>query len=1159
MPQDLFEMLQKANMLFMRGNYREALELFNQGEQLALENEIPDALAAIYFTIGNIHSDLGNFENAKRYLEQALEISEQLAVINPFYNAWVADAQNHLGNLLYSMGSRLGDAKFRFEQALKMYEALLNADSGNAQYQSGMAMTQNNFGNLLRDMGRFEDAKFRFGQALKMYEALLNADPENAQYQSDVAMIQNNLGNLLSDMGKLEDTKFRYEQALKMYEALLNKYPENAKYQSAVAMTQNNLGNLLSDMGRLEDAKFRYEQALKMREALLNTDPENAQFQSDVAGTQDNLGILLRDMGRLEDAKFRHEQALKMYEALLNTDPENAQYQSGMAMTQNNFGNLLRDMGRLEDAKIRFEQALKMREALLKKDQENAQFQSDVAGTLNNLGMLLRDMGRLEDAKFRFEQALKMYEALLNGDPENAQYQSAMAGTQDNLGAVLYNRGRLEDAKFRFERALKMREALLNTDPENTQYQLSVAATLNNLSAVLYNMGKLEDAKFRFEQALKMYEALLNANPENAQFQSEVAGTQNNLGALLSNMGRFEDAKFRFEQALKMCEALLNADPENAQYQSDVATTQNNLGRLLYGMGRLEDAKILYEQALKMHEALLNGDPENAQYRLNVAGTQNNLGILLRDKGNFSEALVYLSKALNLVSPSGNPDLGFRILGARGSCHEKMSNLKQAYEDYCESIERIELIRSQFSQEEYKLDIMGDKAGVYSAMISLLCMKENDAGRAWEYVGRAKSRTLLDYLSLIELPVPQGIPKNLQFKEKELLESIRILDRQARTTEKADQASLLSQEITKLHSELNKLYDQMVAFAPEYVDLRRGQPLPIGGIIDLLKKQSKKTAFVEYYTTPEKVFIFVMHSEDIKPKVKIVDLSSQQLIGYVMRYFQEIVNFSYMPEVEEKWQELAEYLIAPVLEDIDGYEMLYLIPHGLLHYLPLHALYINGKRLIERFPIAYAQSLTAIKYAQRKGGEKLDSCLSMGFTPNANEKELFEGEASLVADLFKTEIYLDRNATSQLLTNVDKDIIHLSCHAYFNPKEPLKSGLRLADGMLTVKDVFSMNIKSNLLVLSACETGLNEQKPGDELIGLTRAFLYSGTRSIMVSLWSISADSTLKLMESFYKKIKDEKMSKAEALQKAQIEMMHDERYSHPYYWAPFILIGDWK
>jgi CHAT domain-containing protein/Tfp pilus assembly protein PilF len=1269
MPQDLFELLQKAYMLFMRGSNREALELLTNAEQLALEDERPDALAAI----------LGRLEDAQFRFDEVLKMCEALLNKDPEnvqYQSYVARTQNILGHLLSDM-DRLEDAKFLFEQVLKMCEALLNRDPENAQYQSSVAITKNNLGVLLYQMGRLEDAHFWYEQALKMFEEMLNRDPEDAQYQSEVATTQNNLGSLLDEMGRREEAKIKYEQALGMRKALLNKDPENAQYQSDMAMTHDNLGGLLRDMGMLEEAKIKYEQALGMRKALLNRDPENAQYQSDMAMTQDNLGDLLCDMGRREEAKIKYEQALEIGEALLNRDPKNVHYQLDIAMTKNNLAGLLCDMGRHEDAKLMFEQALKMFEVLLNRDPENmlyrsyvagtknnlgillcdtmgkyedaksqseeallmqevllnndpknVQYQSDVAMTQNNLGILLYDIGKLEDAQFMFEQALKMYEAMLNRDPENAQYLSYVATTQNNLGSLLDHMGRLEEAKIKYEQALGMRKAMLKRDPENALYQSDVAMTQSNLGLLLRDLGRHEDAQFRFEQALKMREVLLNGDLENAHYQLYVAKTKNNLGTLLSRMERFDKAKIRFEQALKMYEAMLNRDSENALYQSDVAMTLNNLGLLLKDMKRLDEAKIRYGQALKMYEAMLNRDLEKAHLQLGLATILLNIGDLLLEEGKFSEALVYFSKALNLVSPSSKQDLVFKIFRARGHCHDEMGNLKQAYNDYRESIERIELIRSQFSQEEYKLDIMGDKEYVYSDMISLLCIKENEAGRAWEYVGRAKSRTLLDFLRFIELPVPQSIPKNLQSKEKELLESIRIRDRQARTTEKADQAYLLSQEITKLQSELGNLYDQLEEFAPEYVDLRRGEPLTIDKIIDLLKNQSKKTAFVEFYTTPEQVFIFVMSSEDSKPKVKIVDISSQQLWGYVMRYYHEIENYPYMPGVEETWQELAEYLIDPIMDDIDGCEILHLIPHGLLHYLPIHALYINGKRLIERFPVAYASSLTAIEYAQRKGGEKLDSCLSMGYTPNEDEKKVFEGEASLVANLFKTEAYLDRDATSQLLTNTAKDVIHVSCHGSFdqplyvfsidaalveenlnkdviaeelnnmfktkgftlsenatikkenddeweikNGKQiyivkkeeekldiyALESGFHLSNGMLTARDIFSMNIKANLLVLSACESGLNEQKPGDEQIGLTRAFLYSGAGSIMVSLWSVNADSTLKLMESFYNKIKNEKMSKAEALQKAQIEMMQDARYAHPYYWAPFILIGDWK
>lgn len=163
--------------------------------------------------------------------------------------------------------------------------------------------------------------------------------------------------------------------------------------------------------------------------------------------------------------------------------------------------------------------------------------------------------------------------------------------------------------------------------------------------------------------------------------------------------------------------------------------------------------------------------------------------------------------------------------------------------------------------------------------------------------------------------------------------------------------------------------------------------------------------------------------------------------------------------------------------------------------------------------------------------------------------------------MFNTNPFLAKKATKNLLIEkgaLGQDFIHLSCHGYFNPDEPIKSGIRLYDSMVTVEDIFNMEIKAKLLVLSACQTGINEQIPGDELIGLTRAFLYAGVKSIMVSLWTVNAVSTMKFMESFYKKIQC-RMNKAEALQQTQIEMIKDRQFFHPYYWAPFILIGDWN
>ena len=143
-------------------------------------------------------------------------------------------------------------------------------------------------------------------------------------------------------------------------------------------------------------------------------------------------------------------------------------------------------------------------------------------------------------------------------------------------------------------------------------------------------------------------------------------------------------------------------------------------------------------------------------------------------------------------------------------------------------------------------------------------------------------------------------------------------------------------------------------------------------------------------------------------------------------------------------------------------------------------------------------------------------------------------------------------------TCTDKDIIHFSCHGSFDNIDPLSSGIELHDEVLKAREIFDMRLNTELVTLSACQTGLNKRSPGDELIGLTRAFLYAGAPSVVVSLWSVDAQSTHELMLEFYKQLKNG-ADKATALQKAQIKTIEKKKYAHSYYWAPFVLIGDWQ
>lgn len=1092
----------------------------------------------------------GKLEEALKEIEKVEKFAKQAKANDIYLNGQIIK-----GRLMQKLGN--------YEEALQIHtislkatDELLSNDPNNENLKSILNENLDAvvfLGILFYNTGRFSKAEKCYEVTLSISQKLFTKDPENVNYQYYMAMILTNLGNLLRSMGRIQQSKDRFEKALDIQEKLLKKDPKNISYKSYIGTIHHNLGMLFFDTGRIEEAKDSYEKALEIYEILLELESENVVYQSDVAMLFNNLGTLLSKSGRFEEAIQEYEKALKFYEKLLQECPKNLEYKSDLATTLNNLGNLFRGMGRLEEAKKRYGKALKLSEELLQTDSESAIYQSNVAMTQNNLGNLLSNMGRFEEAKQAYEKTIICYEKLLLIDPENTTYQSNKATALNNLGTLLKYMCFFEEAKQRLEKALEIREKLFQTDPKNIIYHSHVGTTLNNLGTLLRDMGRIQEAYKRYEKALEMREKLVHKDKKNLEYFSDLATTLNNLGNLLSHVGHNEDAKNRYEKALKISEKVLLEDPENVFYQLNVAMTLNNLGVSLI-TGHPEESRITFEKAFDIYERLYQTDLENVAYQSNAAMTLNNLGNLLYGQGNYSAALGLHSRALDLISHSENLELLFRVYASMGSCYEKLYDYDNTFKSYNESIKCIESFRNQYSIEEFKLDFLWDKSHVYTNMISFLCGKLSNSEKSWEYLERFKSRSLLDSLRLLNLEAPKNIPKELISQEEKLLLSIRISDRLIRRANKVDELNQLTSRIKENNAELDKVYNQIRELSPEYVDLRKGQPLGIKEIKGLIGSQKKKTAFVEYLTTADKVFIFVMRSDKKIPKVKVVDLTEKSLRTYTLKYFDEIVDRE--GKYGEMWNKLSEYLVEPIFRYIKSCELVYFVPHGLLHYLPLHALIAENKRLIEHFPIVYVPSLTALKYSQSKPARKLESCLSLGYTLYEEEKEIFEGEAELVARLFNVEPKLGQEVTSDILRKSNKDLIHISCHGGFDWKNPLNSGLKLADKDLDIREIFDLDLSTGLLVLSACETGLNVQKPGDELIGLARAFLYAGAESLIVSLWSVRADSTLEFMRRFYRKIKEKNMNKAEALQQTQVEFIHNEKYSNPYLWAPFTLIG---
>jgi len=241
-------------------------------------------------------------------------------------------------------------------------------------------------------------------------------------------------------------------------------------------------------------------------------------------------------------------------------------------------------------------------------------------------------------------------------------------------------------------------------------------------------------------------------------------------------------------------------------------------------------------------------------------------------------------------------------------------------------------------------------------------------------------------------------------------------------------------------------------------------------------------------------------------------------------------------------------------------EHLCIIPHGPLCYIPFHALKIDDRFLQENYSISYAPSVSAFLHLRRK--PKSARRRVIVFANPERNLPAAEEEATRIQSIWKdVEIYDDarKSAIIKRLKQLDYDIVHFAGHGQFDGENPLSSALLLAEhDFLTVYDIMDRDFsQTSLVVLSACQTGLHRESREEEFHGLAQAFLHAGARSVIASLWAAHERPTALFMEKFYNNLLERKMPVGKALRQAQQYIMLD--FLHPYYWASFILFGDWN
>jgi tetratricopeptide (TPR) repeat protein len=660
-------------------------------------------------------------------------------------------------------------------------------------------------------------------------------------------------------------------------------------------------------------------------------------------------------------------------------------------------------------------------------------------------------------------------------------------------------------------------------------------ALLNNLGRGLrdryFCIGELAD----LEAAISAFQQAVQATPPNSP---DRAGHLNSLGiglrtryAHTRDLADLEAAISALQQAVQ---ATLPDSPERP-------TLLNNLGNGLRDRyartGELADL----EAAISAYQQAVQATPSNSPERLRHLS---NLGHGLRDRYARTGDLADLEAAIAAW------EKGWSIP------HPRFVTLPVTY---------------QLGQQRQGAGITASLVTAYLERAKQRLPRSSSVPhRALEIAEGSKSRLLTQLVGRGPLPLPSGLSQEIAARELKFLADLTTLDTQelashdylVPTRSETSHLLRLQQRQTALR-ELEDLWTGIARTGPEgaaYVTLRRGAAPTWQEFVSLTKALGPATALLSFFTTADRALLFLLRAGWRSPRVVEVPLNQTGWADLLERFFREVHRYSPGLRRSETWDQPLRSLFTQAQHHLEGVERLILAPESSGHLLPWGV-------LIERagchtsagqpLPLVTLPALGILPSLRQRPHVHTGPALVVG-NPRG-DLPYAEVEAKEVAERFGTKPLLGATATkSDVLAHFpDATLIHLATHAFFDADNPLESGIVLADGVLTAREVLQHHLQADLLVLSACESGQVGSLGGEELAGLSQAFLQTGVRSLLVSLWQVNDPATAALIQAFYL-ARQAGADKALALRRAMTKIQQDPRWTHPYYWGAFVLLGDW-
>ncbi|MGL1863352.1 MAG: CHAT domain-containing protein [Pseudodesulfovibrio sp.] len=517
----------------------------------------------------------------------------------------------------------------------------------------------------------------------------------------------------------------------------------------------------------------------------------------------------------------------------------------------------------------------------------------------------------------------------------------------------------------------------------------------------------------------------------------------------------------------------------------------------------------------------------------------------LLESGNIEQAKVGYDELLGMEQVSHSGSIYWNVLYDRGRIAQAENDIPIAQEYYRKAIEAIELQRASVGNEASKIGYISSKQKVYADMIELLVAQNLDRV-ALMYCERAKARALVDLLAQRSSFSPQQETAEQQQEILARLDQAEVAFYRADQRYTQDDKDRQKRTLVLIRKELSDEYPELAAMAT----VGSLEPEAIQSLI------GSDETLIEYYSYDERLYAFIVTRQEIRA----IRLEAQGLTTDIQAFRQAIISES--DKARGIGRKLYSRLIAP-LPDSQIKTRLLIVGHGALHYLPFNALIGPDGYLVDSATIRLLPSASVMRFLGPRQTTPQYELLLLG-NPNLGDP-MFDlaGAEAEVREIGKmwpdSTVLLRGSATKQSLQEAGRlfRMIHIAAHGKFHSDAPLNSAILLTptkddDGRLTVADLYTMELNADLVTLSACETGMGDVKSGDDVIGLSRGFLYAGARSLVTSLWPVPDRETTFLMIEFYRNLKT--MNRADALRHAQLAAK--ERFPPPFFWAAFQLTG---